>query len=494
VVLAEAGPVLITGLFAGVWVDRLRRRPVMISADLARAALLVSIPIAALAGALTMAHLYAVAAAAAAFTAFFDAAYPAYLPTLVGRENIVEGNAKLTASSSVAEMGGFAAAGALVQLLSGPTAILVDSVSYIVSAFSLGRIRASEPKPQPKDVRESAMREALEGLGVVWRDPTLRALIACSTTIRLSGGAFGAMYMLFAVRDLGLSPTAAGVIAATVFAFPSGLTGLPQLLAAVAVVVVPAILMVSTIRFRSFKTLNFGWKLICPMTSTKAPSSPRATKMRRPTLTSIERSFTFAVLSRLHRALGSALDELLDDVVRRALKIGRRAEEPDLPFVEHDDPGGDAENRVEIVRNDDASDAEAVGQLSDQFVDAARADEVEARGRLIEEHVARLQGEGAGDGDALFHAIAELGGITVAKLLHVDLLQAIARGDEGLFRLHPAVLAQRESDVLEAGHGVEQGRMLEDHRALLANGVHGLLVETAHLVAVEHDVAGVGAK
>jgi MFS family permease len=210
---AEAGPVLITGLFAGVWVDRLRRRPVMISADLARAALLVSIPIAALAGALTMAHLYAVAAAAAAFTAFFDAAYPAYLPTLVGRENIVEGNAKLTASSSVAEMGGFAAAGALVQLLSGPTAILVDSVSYIVSAFSLGRIRASEPKPQPKDVRESATREALEGLGVVWRDPTLRALIACSTTIRLSGGAFGAMYMLFAVRDLGLSPTAAGVIA-----------------------------------------------------------------------------------------------------------------------------------------------------------------------------------------------------------------------------------------------------------------------------------------
>ena len=210
---AEAGPVLITGLFAGVWVDRLRRRPVMIAADFARAALLVSIPIAALAGALTMAQLYVVAAAAAVFTAFFDAAYPAYLPTLVGRENIVEGNAKLTASSSVAEMGGFAAAGALVQLLSGPTAMLVDSATYIVSAFSLARIRASELRPQPGDVRETATREALEGLGVVWRDPTLRALVACSTTIRLSGGAFGAMYMLFAVRDLGLSPTAAGVIA-----------------------------------------------------------------------------------------------------------------------------------------------------------------------------------------------------------------------------------------------------------------------------------------
>lgn len=210
---AEAAPVLITGLFAGVWVDRLRRRPVMIAADFARAALLVSIPAAAVVGSLTMVQLYLVASAAAVFTAFFDAAYPAYLPTLVGRENIVEGNAKLTASSSVAEMGGFAAAGALVQFFGGPLTMLIDAVTYIVSAFSLARIQAPELKPQPKDIRESATREALEGLGLVWRDPTLRALVACSTTIRLAGGSFGAMYMLFAIRDLGLSPTAAGIIA-----------------------------------------------------------------------------------------------------------------------------------------------------------------------------------------------------------------------------------------------------------------------------------------
>ena len=210
---AEAAPVLITGLFAGVWVDRLRRRPVMIIADLGRAALLASIPAAALAGTLTMTHLYLVAAAAAVFTTFFDSAYPAYLPTLVGRENVLEGNAKLTASWSVAEMAGFAAAGALVQFLSGATAILVDAFTFIVSAFSLARIRTPESKPKAKEARQTATREALEGLGVVWRDPTLRALVACSTTIRLSGGAFGAMYMLFAVRDLGLSPTAAGVIA-----------------------------------------------------------------------------------------------------------------------------------------------------------------------------------------------------------------------------------------------------------------------------------------
>ena len=185
----------------------------MIIADLGRAALLVSIPVAALAGVLTMAQLYLVAGAAAVFTTFFDAAYPAYLPTLVGRESVLEGNAKITASSSVAEMAGFAAAGALVQFLSGATAMLVDAFTFIVSAFSLARIRAPELRPKPKEIRQPAAREALEGLRVVWRDPTLRALVACSTTIRLSGGAFGAMYMLFAVRDLGLSPTAAGVIA-----------------------------------------------------------------------------------------------------------------------------------------------------------------------------------------------------------------------------------------------------------------------------------------
>lgn len=209
----QAVPVLVVGLFAGVWVDRLSRRPIMIAADLARAALLLSIPAAAFAGALGMAQLYVVASTSAVFTALFDAAYPAYLPTLVGRDNIIEGNAKLTASASVAEMGGFSAAGVLVQFLSGPIALLIDAVTFMVSALSLGWIHTPEPPPQPKALRESAVREATEGLAVVWREPTLRALVACSTTIRLAGGAFGAMYMLFAVRDLGLSPTAAGIIA-----------------------------------------------------------------------------------------------------------------------------------------------------------------------------------------------------------------------------------------------------------------------------------------
>jgi MFS family permease len=209
----EGGPVLLAGLFAGVWVDRLRRRPVMIISDLARAVLLATIPVAAFVGSLTMLHLYLVAASASIFTAFFDAAYPAYLPTLVGRENIVEGNARMTASASVAEMGGFGAAGALVQFLSGPIAVLIDAMTFLVSAVSLGWINTTEPPPQPKELRQSVFEEAREGLRLVWSDQTLRALVACVTTIRFAGGAFGALYMLYAVRDLGLSPAIAGVIA-----------------------------------------------------------------------------------------------------------------------------------------------------------------------------------------------------------------------------------------------------------------------------------------
>jgi hypothetical protein len=110
-------------------------------------------------------------------------------------------------------MGGFAAAGALVQFLSGPLAILVDAATFVVSALTLKWIHTLEPEPHPRERRKSAIAEAAEGISVVWHDPTLRALVACSTTFRLAGGVFASMYMLFAVRDLGLSPTAAGVIA-----------------------------------------------------------------------------------------------------------------------------------------------------------------------------------------------------------------------------------------------------------------------------------------
>src|SRR5688572_13662707 len=111
-------PGLIFGVAAGVWVDRLRRRPVMIAADLGRAALVTTIPLAYAFDALTIGHLYAVALSAGMLTIFFDVAYQSYLPTLVSRDELVEGNSKLAATASVSEFAGFSVSGWLVQVFS----------------------------------------------------------------------------------------------------------------------------------------------------------------------------------------------------------------------------------------------------------------------------------------------------------------------------------------------------------------------------------------
>jgi MFS family permease len=138
---AQYGPGLVVGLFAGVWVDRLRRRPVMIVVDIGRAAILAVIPLAAALGHLTIALLFAVALCVSVLTVFFDVAYRSYLPSLVRRDQLLEGNSKLTASASVTEFGGWSIAGFVVQALSAPGTVLVDTVSFLVSAASLAAIR-----------------------------------------------------------------------------------------------------------------------------------------------------------------------------------------------------------------------------------------------------------------------------------------------------------------------------------------------------------------
>src|SRR5256714_23442 len=136
-IVAASLAVLLVGLFAGAWVDRLRRRPLLIWADAIRAVLLGSIPAAYLSGVLGFAQLYVVVFLEGCLGAFFDAAYPAYVPSLVGVERVVEGNSKLATSSSLAEIGGPGLAGGLVQAIGAPLAILVDAISFVVSAFSL---------------------------------------------------------------------------------------------------------------------------------------------------------------------------------------------------------------------------------------------------------------------------------------------------------------------------------------------------------------------
>ena len=173
---ADIGSGLILGAIAGVWVDRLRRRPILIATDLGRAALLASIPVAYAFDSLRMEQLYVVACLTGAMAMTFDVAYQSYLPSLVGREELLEGNSKLMASSAAAEVGAFGAAGWLVQLFTGPVAILVDAVSFLVSALSVGSIKRTEPEPAPTADRESVWREMVEGLRTITRDRTLRAM------------------------------------------------------------------------------------------------------------------------------------------------------------------------------------------------------------------------------------------------------------------------------------------------------------------------------
>lgn len=210
---AHTLPLLLLGLFAGVWVDRLRRRPLMIAADLGRALLLLSIPLAYLLGWLRIEQLYIVAVLAGTLTVLFDAAYRALLPALVTRAQLVEGNSKLGLSDSLAEIGGPPLGGALVQLASGPLTLLFDALSFLFSALMLRRIQAAEPTPIPA-TQPHVGRELAAGLHVIWASPPLR-VIAISSAIRsFFGWFFGAIYGLYALRTLGLSPATLGLVVA----------------------------------------------------------------------------------------------------------------------------------------------------------------------------------------------------------------------------------------------------------------------------------------
>ena len=205
---------LIFGLVAGAWVDRLRRRPVLIWADLGRAVLLASIPIAFAFGVLAFWQLLAVSALTAVLTTFFDSADTAYLPTIVERDRLVDANAALSASGSVSEFAAFGITGFLVQLLTAPIAIAIDSVTYVVSALLLGTIRTPEPPPPPRADREPVLAEIREGLRLVIGNPVLRAFAIAQMTLAAMFGVFGAVWFLFVLEDLKISAAILGVIAA----------------------------------------------------------------------------------------------------------------------------------------------------------------------------------------------------------------------------------------------------------------------------------------
>ena len=210
----EIGGGLVVGFVAGAWVDRLRRRPVMIAADIGQAIILASVPIAALTGWLSIPHLIVVALLASALETAHNAADNAYLPTVVERDQLVDANSALTASRSVAEFSAFSISGFLVQIFTAPMAIAIDSISFVVSALVLGTIRRPEAAPQPHAQREPLLAEIREGLRPIVRSPTLRAIAAASSGSHFLWGVFGSLFLLYANEELGLDPATIGVIAA----------------------------------------------------------------------------------------------------------------------------------------------------------------------------------------------------------------------------------------------------------------------------------------
>ena len=205
---------LLMGLVAGAWVDRLRRRPIMVVADLGRAVLLGSIPLAAIAHVLTLAQLVVVAFLAAMLSTFFNSASTAYLPTIVARARLIAANSALSASVSAAEFTGFALSGILVQILTAPIAIGIDAISFVASAGLLATIRRQEPPRPAVADREPMLREIREGIRVVAGSPILRALAAAHAATHVLWGVFGATYLLFATQEIGLGPAAIGIVVA----------------------------------------------------------------------------------------------------------------------------------------------------------------------------------------------------------------------------------------------------------------------------------------
>jgi predicted MFS family arabinose efflux permease len=205
---------LLVGFVAGAWVDRLRRRPLMIWADLGRAVLLGSIPVAAIGGWLSLAQVFAVSASAAVLTTFFDVADRAYLPTVVGRADLVKANGALSATSAAVEFAAFGAAGFLVRMLTAPIAILIDAVSFVVSAVLLGSIRRPEAPPPPASDRDPILVEIRAGMSVVAHDPVLRGLLWGTLGLSAMWGVFGSVWLLFANTTLGLDAAVIGVVAA----------------------------------------------------------------------------------------------------------------------------------------------------------------------------------------------------------------------------------------------------------------------------------------
>jgi len=208
----DLAPALLIGLFVGAFIDRLRRRPILILADIGRAVLLGSIPIASYFGLLSMSHLYVVAFLGGILTVFFDVAHMSLLPSLVPRDRLVEGNSKLEVSRSIAMIAGPGIAGLLVQLLTAAIALIIDAVSFLASAVCLLLLSTPEVTPTRSGERSSFWSDVAEGFTTVWSQLILRRMALSLCVFNFFYNVIGAVYVLYVVRELQIAPATLGLI------------------------------------------------------------------------------------------------------------------------------------------------------------------------------------------------------------------------------------------------------------------------------------------
>ena len=210
---AQTAGLLVFGLPAGAWVDRMRRRPLMIAMDLVRAALLMTIPVAAWLGVLGLWQLGIVVLLVGVASVFFDVAYLSYLPSLIGREHLLQGNARLQAGQSVAVVAGPATGGVLAGLIGAANTLLATGVGFLASALALWRIHGAEAPPE-RAAKPSLRAEVAEGLRLVFGHPILRAIALCTSTANLFMSIALALNVLFLARVVGLPASAIGAVLA----------------------------------------------------------------------------------------------------------------------------------------------------------------------------------------------------------------------------------------------------------------------------------------
>ncbi len=209
-------PVIILSLFAGVWLDRRRRRPVLIGCALGNAVLISLVPITSVTGVLSIGLLYVVVTLAGALSMTFDIGALSYVPSLVDREQLAQGNSMIQASTAFAGVAGPGLAGILIGLVTAPITLSVDAVSYLFSAAGLISIRKQEPAPEVPAERTTVWRSMAEGLRTVYGNSLLRAMLTQGTMMNLAFGIYITVFVVYAVRTLGLTPLKLGIVMAAV--------------------------------------------------------------------------------------------------------------------------------------------------------------------------------------------------------------------------------------------------------------------------------------